>query len=73
MFCNQFEFMRTFIWRLLWQWDELPATVRPRYADMARLLASVGVNSIVLNNVNSCDSENKLLMSSNNLRKAGAP
>lgn len=36
----------------LWQWDELPGTVDPRYTDYARACASVGLNASVLNNVN---------------------
>lgn len=52
-------------------WDDLP-NLRPRYTDMARLLSSVGVNSIVLNNVNACDEENVALMSSRYIGKAAA-
>ena len=37
--------------RSLFHWEELPA-LRPLYEDYARLLASVGINAIVLNNVN---------------------
>jgi len=36
----------------LWQWDELPGKVDPRYTDYARACASVGLNASVLNNVN---------------------
>ncbi|ESP87118.1 alpha-glucuronidase family glycosyl hydrolase [Candidatus Halobonum tyrrellensis] len=35
----------------IFDWERLP-DLRPRYEDYARLLASVGVNGIVLNNVN---------------------
>ncbi|WP_227378704.1 alpha-glucuronidase family glycosyl hydrolase [Haladaptatus halobius] len=35
----------------IFDWERLP-DIRPRYRDYARLLASVGVNGIVLNNVN---------------------
>lgn len=38
--------------RSLWKWDELPDTVSPRYRDHARLCASIGINGLVLNNVN---------------------
>jgi alpha-glucuronidase len=33
----------------LWQWDELPDTLSPRYADYGRYCASVGINMTVLN------------------------
>ena len=36
----------------LWQWDELPDKLSPRYTDYARANASVGVNGAVINNVN---------------------
>ena len=36
----------------LWNWEELPATVSPRYEAYARANASVGINATVLNNVN---------------------
>ena len=36
----------------LWQWDELPETVDPRYRDYARANASIGINGSVINNVN---------------------
>jgi alpha-glucuronidase len=36
----------------LWNWNQLPDTVSPRYADYARANASVGINSTVLTNVN---------------------
>ena len=36
----------------LWQWDELPDTVDPRYRDYARANASIGINGSVINNVN---------------------
>jgi alpha-glucuronidase len=35
----------------IFDWERLP-DLRPRYRDYARLLASVGINGIVLNNVN---------------------
>lgn len=38
--------------RSLWQWDELPDSISPRYAEYARRNASVGINATVLNNVN---------------------
>jgi alpha-glucuronidase len=36
----------------LWQWDELPDQIDPRYHDYARACASVGINGAILNNVN---------------------
>lgn len=43
---------RGYAGRSLWFWDELPATLSPRYAAYARANASVGINATVLNNVN---------------------
>ena len=36
----------------LWKWEELPGTISPRYKEYARANASIGINSVVLNNVN---------------------
>ncbi len=36
----------------IWQWDELPGAISPRYAAYARANASIGINATVLNNVN---------------------
>ena len=36
----------------IWKWDELPATISPRYVEYARANASIGINGAVLNNVN---------------------
>ena len=36
----------------LWQWNELPGTLSPRYAEYARANASIGINGTVINNVN---------------------
>ncbi len=36
----------------LWDWNALPGTVDPRYADYARANASIGINGSVLTNVN---------------------
>lgn len=43
---------RGYAGQTLWKWDELPATVSPRYEAYARANASVGINGTVLNNVN---------------------
>lgn len=36
----------------LWDWQRLPGYIDPRYYDYARADASVGINGVVLNNVN---------------------
>ncbi len=36
----------------LWNWNDLPGKMDPRYIDYARANASIGINSTVLNNVN---------------------
>lgn len=36
----------------IWNWAELPDVVSPRYREYARANASVGINGVVLNNVN---------------------
>jgi alpha-glucuronidase len=36
----------------LWDWQRLPAVHDPRYTDYARAEASIGINGVVLNNVN---------------------
>lgn len=36
----------------LWKWDELPGHVNPQCHDYARFCASLGINGVVLNNVN---------------------
>jgi alpha-glucuronidase len=43
---------RGYAGRSLWRWDELPETISPRYRDYARANASIGINAVVLNNVN---------------------
>ena len=43
---------RGYAGKSIYQWDELPGTVDPRYEDFARANASVGINTIVINNVN---------------------
>lgn len=40
----------------IWVWDELPATISPRYKEYARANAAVGINGVVLNNVNASSS-----------------
>lgn len=36
----------------IWQWDQLPDNISPRYKEYARANASIGINGTVLNNVN---------------------
>lgn len=43
---------RGYAGRSLWKWEELPDVVSPRYEEYARFNASIGINSVVLNNVN---------------------
>jgi len=43
---------RGYAGRSLWNWDELPEIVDPRYHDYARACASLGINGTCLNNVN---------------------
>ncbi|HEX7570782.1 MAG TPA: alpha-glucuronidase family glycosyl hydrolase, partial [Verrucomicrobiae bacterium] len=43
---------RGYAGRSLWQWNELPGKISPRYADYARACASIGINGAVINNVN---------------------
>jgi alpha-glucuronidase len=43
---------RGYAGRSLWKWEDLPGEISPRYEEYARANASVGINSVVLNNVN---------------------
>ena len=43
---------RGYAGRSLWNWDELPENIDPRYHDYARACASLGINGTCLNNVN---------------------
>ena len=36
----------------IWNWEELPSVLSPRYQEYARANASIGINATVLNNVN---------------------
>jgi alpha-glucuronidase len=36
----------------IWQWYQLPESLDPRYTDYARANASIGINGVVVNNVN---------------------
>lgn len=43
---------RGYAGRSLWKWNDLPERLDPRYAAYARANASIGINGVVLNNVN---------------------
>ena len=43
---------RGYAGKSLWKWKELPDRIDPRYYDYARANASIGINGVVLNNVN---------------------
>ncbi len=52
----------------LWNWEELPDKVDPRYTDYARANASIGINGSVLTNVNA----NALILTKEYLEKVAA-
>lgn len=43
---------RGYAGKSLWKWNDLPSRIDGRYKDYARACASVGLNAVVLNNVN---------------------
>ncbi|MCS3529306.1 alpha-glucuronidase [Chryseobacterium sp. JUb7] len=43
---------RGYAGKSLWKWDDLPNKLSPRYEEYARANASIGINSVVFNNVN---------------------
>ncbi|WP_293908315.1 alpha-glucuronidase [Sphingobacterium sp. UBA5670] len=43
---------RGYAGRSLWQWEDLPGKLSPKYEQYARANASIGINATVLNNVN---------------------
>jgi len=59
---------RGYAGRSLWQWNELPEKISPRYADYARACASIGINGAVINNVNA----DTHILSAEMLRKVAA-
>src|SRR5262245_22964362 len=59
---------RGYAGRSLWGWSALPGTVSQRYTDYARANASLGINGVVLNNVNA-DAQ---ILTSANLDKVAA-
>lgn len=52
----------------IWNWHQLPEFIDPRYIDYARANASVGINSVVLTNVNA----NALILRPDYLEKVKA-
>ena len=52
----------------LWEWARLPDSINPRYRDYARANASVGINGVVLTNVNA----NALILTAAYLVKVAA-
>lgn len=58
---------RGYAGRSVFQWDRLPALL-PRYTDYARFLASVGLNSVVLNNVNACGGGNEKMLATQQIK-----
>ncbi|MDR1762954.1 MAG: alpha-glucuronidase [Dysgonamonadaceae bacterium] len=59
---------RGYAGKSLWQWDELPDVVSPRYEEYARANASIGINGAALNNVNA----NPIFITTEYLKKAAA-
>lgn len=59
---------RGYAGKSIWNWSTLPATISQKYKDYARANASLGINGVVLNNVNS----NAQILNSTNLDKVAA-
>jgi alpha-glucuronidase len=59
---------RGYAGRSLWQWNDLPDKLSPRYTDYARACASIGINGAVINNVNA----DPQILAAGNLRKVAA-
>jgi alpha-glucuronidase len=59
---------RGYAGKSLWNWKTLPDTGDPRYRDYAKANGSVGINGVVLNNVNARPEQ----LSAENLKKAAA-
>ncbi|MDB6019538.1 MAG: alpha-glucuronidase [Pedosphaera sp.] len=57
---------RGYAGKSLWKWSELPGMLDPRYQDYARACASIGLNGVVLNNVNAKPEQ----LATDNLKKA---
>jgi alpha-glucuronidase len=59
---------RGYAGKSLWNWEELPESIDPRYRDYARATASIGINAVSLNNVNA----NSTFLSEAYLKKTAA-
>ena len=59
---------RGYAGKSLWSWSSLPGTISQRYKDYARANASIGINGVVLNNVNA----DVQILTSSNLDKVAA-
>jgi alpha-glucuronidase len=59
---------RGYAGKSLWAWSSLPGTISQRYKDYARANASLGINGVVLNNVNA----NSQILTSSYLDKVAA-
>ena len=59
---------RGYAGRSLWNWNDLPERIDPRYRDYARANASIGINGAVLNNVNA----DAIFLTDGYLRKVAA-
>ncbi|HEY4186459.1 MAG TPA: alpha-glucuronidase family glycosyl hydrolase [Polyangia bacterium] len=59
---------RGYAGKSLWNWSALPGTLSQRYTDYARANASLGINGVVLNNVNA----DVQILTSANLDKVAA-
>jgi alpha-glucuronidase len=59
---------RGYAGRSLWQWNELPGKLDPRYTDYARANASIGINATVINSVNA----NPIILTPEYLAKVAA-
>ncbi len=62
---------RGYAGRSIFHWERLPA-LEPRYEEYARLLASVGINGICVNNVNAGKGSNIRILDAKHLAKAAA-
>ncbi len=59
---------RGYAGKSLWKWNELPDKIDARYHDYARANASLGINGVVLNNVNA----NPAILKTEYLKKVAA-
>ena len=60
---------RGYAGKSVFDWSQLPNNLSPRYRDYARLLASVGINAIVWDNVNACKGNNQHILEHAYLQK----